>query len=219
MPSSLWRHCPVTMLASLAALLAYASPTLTQWLQLDFAAVAQGQWWRIWTGHLTHYGGQHLFWDLLMFAVLGAACEQKHRLVFVPLVGGMTMGVSMAIFWFCPEVLVYRGLSGVDTGLFVWFLAGQCEECWLARERFAAGLWLVPGVGLIGKLLYEAATGKILFVNAEAFTPLVEAHLAGAALGLMCSILARRIKLPRHGVVRHAAEATREDAVLTLARR
>ena len=184
---SLWRHHAVTFVLSLIALLAYAVPPLTQWLQLDFAAVGGGQWWRIWTGHLTHYDGQHLFWDLLMFAVLGAACERKHPRLFAPLIALMSVAISGAIACWCPEISVYRGLSGLDTGLFVWFIADQCHEAWLARDRKLAALWLMPGFALVGKLLFEATTGQILFVDAQAFTPLVESHLAGAALGLICS--------------------------------
>lgn len=189
MVRSLYRSCPVTIVVSLVVLVIHFSPTLTQWLQLDFAAVASGQWWRIWTGHLTHYGGQHLFWDLLMFTAFGIACERKHRGRFVPFTALMAAGISSAIFWWCPDIGSYRGLSGLDTGLFLWFIVDQCRECWLGRDRLGAGLWLLPAVGLIAKLSYEAATGQVLFVDAGAFTPLVESHCAGAALGLICSVL------------------------------
>jgi rhomboid family GlyGly-CTERM serine protease len=189
MTASLWRNYRVTIIVSTVALLAYASSTLSLWLELDFSAVASGQWWRIWTGHLTHYDGQHLFWDLLMFAVLGAACERQHHRRFALGLALMMAGVSAAIALWCEEITIYRGLSGVDTGLFVWFVADQCRACWLERDRATALLWLVPGAALVAKLLYEATTGQMLFVEANTFTPLVESHLAGVATGFLCSCM------------------------------
>jgi rhomboid family GlyGly-CTERM serine protease len=188
MPASLWRNYRTTIIVSLLALLAYANPALTQSLQLDFSAVTSGQWWRIWTGHLTHYDGQHLFWDLLMFAVLGAACERQHPRLFAAAIALMIAGISTAIGFVCEDVSVYRGLSSLDTALFVWFITDQVRQSILGRDPVAAFLWLAPGVGLIGKLLYEATTGQTLFVDATNFTPLVESHLAGVVMGLLCGV-------------------------------
>jgi rhomboid family GlyGly-CTERM serine protease len=151
--------------------------------------VETGQWWRIWTGHLTHYDVDHLFWDLLMFVVLGAACERKHSRLFAPAIVLMIAGISTAIGLVCEGVTVYRGLSSLDTALFVWFLADQVRHALVVdRDRMSAALWLVPAAGLVGKLLYEATTGQTLFVEATTFTPLVEAHLAGVVAGLLCSL-------------------------------
>ena len=96
------------------------------------------------------------------------------------------IGISTTIGLLCEDVSVYRGLSGLDTGLFVWFIVDQSRQSFLGRDRVAAMVWLAPGVGLIGKLLYEATTGQTLFVDATTFTPVVESHLAGAATGLIC---------------------------------
>ena len=182
----LFRTYRVTILVSVVAITACVSPWLSQWLELDYLLVAEGQWWRIWTGHTTHYGVNHLFWDLLMFAVLGAACERNHRRQFAIALLVMMAGVAAIIGLRCGDVLVYRGLSGIDTGLFVWLVVDQCRQCWLDRDRLIAMVWLSAVVGLIGKLVYEAATGQALFVDASNFTPLVEAHLAGAFVGLLC---------------------------------
>ncbi len=189
-----WRDIRFTMIVSVLAILAYAVPSLSQAMELDFMAVAAGQWWRMWTGHLTHYDGQHLFWDLLMFVVLGAACERNHRRGFAPAVISVVFVMSVAISLLCPEIVVYRGLSGLDTGLFVWFIGDQCRRCWREDDRFVAMMWLVPCVGLTAKLLFEATSGQTLFVNASNFTPLVETHLAGAALGFACCVTMRNVE-------------------------
>ncbi|TWT82483.1 Rhomboid family protein [Planctomycetes bacterium CA13] len=179
-----------TIAITLVAVLAFLIPSLSQWMELDYLLVADGQWWRIWTGHLTHYDGNHLCWDLLMFAILGAACEREHPRWFAIALVIMMAGVALIIALCCDEMLVYRGLSGIDTGLFVWLVADQCRRCWIDRDRIAALVWLTPVVGLIGKLTYEATTGQTLFVDAANFTPIVEAHLAGAFFGLLLGQLA-----------------------------
>lgn len=183
---SLLRTYRFTLLVSLLAVAAWAVPLAAPWLELNYPLVADGQWWRIWTGHLTHYDGNHLNWDLLMFAVLAAACEREHPRWFAVALCTMTAGITLLTKLQCPEIGVYRGLSGIDTGLFVWLVADQIRRCWSAHHRLGVCIWLLSVVGLLGKLGFEAATGQTLFVDSASFTPLVEAHLAGAFLGLLC---------------------------------
>jgi rhomboid family GlyGly-CTERM serine protease len=179
------RGYPVTITVSLLALLIHFVPSLSAWLQLDFDLVSDGQWWRIWTGHLTHFGGEHLFWDLLMFVGLAGACERVRPRQMVPAFVVMAGGISLAVQWFCTDVAIYRGLSGIDTGLFVWF-AGMRLMASVKTGDVAAGLlWALPFAGLIGKLVYEAATGQTLFVDSSGFVPLVQAHLSGVVIGLL----------------------------------
>ncbi|TWT95691.1 rhombosortase [Neorhodopirellula pilleata] len=188
---------PLTLFLSMIALAAFISPSLTSTLQLDFASVASGQWWRLITGHLTHYGGDHLFWDLLMFAVLGAVCEHQHPRLFGVSVIVMSLGISATVLATCSHVSAYRGLSGIDTGLCVWFIVDQIRQSRASRDRLFAILWIAAGTILIGKLVFECATGEILFVDANGFQPLVQSHLAGATFGVMFASIAiyvRRLK-------------------------
>jgi rhomboid family GlyGly-CTERM serine protease len=188
MSMQLLKRYPVTILVALVAGLAWVSPGLSGWLELDFGLVRSGQWWRIWTGHLTHYDGNHLFWDLLMFVVLGAVCEDVHRHRFAIGMTIMMAGIAGVVAFWSSDVHLYRGLSGIDTGLFVWFVSDQFVRCWRQKDRRTAMAWFASVAGLLGKLGYEATTGQTLFVDSANFTPLVESHLAGAALGLLCAI-------------------------------
>lgn len=185
------RQIPVTLLVSVIALAAFAFPGLTAGLQLDFASVDSGQWWRLLSGHLTHFGGGHLFWDLLMFAVLSAACERQNPRFYPIALIAMSVGISATILFMCQDVTTYRGLSGIDTGLFVWFLANQIRQSVADRDRTFTCFWSVAGFLLLAKLGYEFTTGEILFVNAEGFQPLVESHLSGAVLGAITASAAR----------------------------
>jgi rhomboid family GlyGly-CTERM serine protease len=176
-------------LLSVVAIVAHFLPAVGNGLQLDFALTAQGQWWRIWTGHLTHYEASHLFWDLLMFVVLGSACERSHPQIFGSYLVLMLAAIS-AVIGYCCDVSVYRGLSGIDTGLFAWFAADQIRNAWAERDRIGLLLWLLAVSGLVGKLAFEIATGQTLFVDSRNFTPLVESHLAGLLTGLAASLAA-----------------------------
>jgi len=173
-----------TLAIAVAAVASWALPTLASDWTLHFERLADGQWWRLWTGHCTHYDTSHLFWDLLMFVVLGAACERRHQGTFAAVLAAMMGTLGFAIWLWCPDVTQYRGLSGLDTGLFVWFVSDRIRDSWQACEPLVSGAWLALCIGLIGKLLFEATTGQTLFVDSTNFQPLVESHLAGAVCGL-----------------------------------
>ena len=174
---------PITTLLAVITLVIHSHAEWIDRFQFDAKLVARGEIWRIWTGHLTHVGWNHLVWDLLMFVVLGVACERRFQQRYLPGLLAMMAAVSGAVTCLCSDVSVYRGLSGLDTGLFVWLATTAIRDAWKESDRVAASLWAVPMLGLFGKLGYEYVTGEILFVDASDFKPLVESHLAGAVAG------------------------------------
>lgn len=177
------KHYPATIFVAALTILAAIFPALTNAWQLNFDVVQDGQWWRLWTGHVTHYDGSHLFWDLLMFVALSISLERKHARGFAVAMVTMMPIVGMAVWWTCPDIAAYRGLSGLDTGLFVWFVTEQICDAFRLAKRVPAMLWSATLLGLVGKLIYEASTGDTLFVDSSSFRPLVQSHLAGAVLG------------------------------------
>ncbi len=202
MSLSILRTYPTTIIVAALSLLAIVSPAVCQSWQLEFGAVAGGQWWRLLTGHVTHYGSGHLFWDLLMFVVMAAACEGQHRRTFAPSLLLMAACISVALAYLRSDIPVYRGLSGVDTGLFVWFVADQAVGCLRRCKAATAALWLLPAMAVCGKLIFEIVTGQTLFVDSSHFTPLVESHLVGAAVGLVlgCQSFRMRVAQASRGV-------------------
>lgn len=95
------------------------------------------------------------------------------------------MGVSAGLWWRHPELPTYRGLSGLDTALFVYMATDLLLGAW--RERR-----LTPGLvsaalltGLLAKLGYETFTGQTLFVDSAAsgFAVVTLAHSVGALVG------------------------------------
>jgi hypothetical protein len=95
-------------------------------LQLDAARPLEV--WRLITGHWTHWSIDHLFWAVLMFAVLGAELEVRSRRRFALFVICSALVISGHALWSQSALFVYRGLSGIDSALFVAFAIAQLRQ-------------------------------------------------------------------------------------------
>jgi hypothetical protein len=86
---------------------------------------------------------------------------------------------------FRPDVAVYRGLSGVDSGQFAAALA---VECWLATRQPRRWAWVAPVAAVFGfKILYECVSGELFFATESLGSiglPTPVAHAAGAVTAL-----------------------------------
>lgn len=191
----------ISLTLTVLSLAIHFVPALGDMLQFDRAAVAHGQWWRIFTAHLTHFGEDHLRWDLLAFAVLGAWVERISRSAFLMTLALSAAAISLGVWIAQPQFVTYRGLSGIDSALFGFVLARLLVDGW--RERHAARV-AIGGLALAGfavKSAFELATGGTVFVDpSDIFTPVPLAHLLGlaaGAAGALPAALARREAAPR----------------------
>jgi rhomboid family GlyGly-CTERM serine protease len=154
-------------------------------LQFDRAAIAAGEVWRLATCYLTHFNGEHLLWDLLMFAALGALCEYRNATRMWACVAAGAAAVTATVYWWFPDVYFYRGLSGLDTALFTLLAIEMLHEARREQNRLQA--YCVGGllIGLAAKIAYESIGGQTIFVEQQAagFVPLVWDHIVGAAVG------------------------------------
>ena len=181
----------VSLLLSLPALVLAFAPRWAGHLELDWRAVAGGEVWRLVTGHWTHASAEQLVWDLGAFVVLAAACELRDgpngRRRLLAAVGLASLAVPLTLRLALPAVERYRGLSAIDSALFVLLAVLFLREE-LAAGR-AEGWW--GGLALaafLGKLGWEAATGATLFAPAAGgAVPLPLAHLAGGLCGLVAA--------------------------------
>jgi len=111
-----WLYLAVVAFAAVVV----ACPSIRPALVYNRAAIAHGELWRIWTGHIVHFGWAHGFADGGLFVVIGWALERSQRsfgrwsLLVLPVV------VSASLFWFDPEMNIYGGLSGVNVGLLIY---------------------------------------------------------------------------------------------------
>jgi rhomboid family GlyGly-CTERM serine protease len=173
----------ITAVAVLALFVGELNPLL----EFNRAAITDGQWWRWFTGHLVHWDLNHGFWDVLMFAVLGATCESRGRGRFLACVVLSAATISVAVWWGIPEMTVYRGLSGIDSALYTLAAALVLRD---ALNQHAWGLAAICGAtlaGFAGKLAFEIVTGTTLFVDSTGggFVPLPRVHVVGGLVGLL----------------------------------
>lgn len=165
-----------------AAVFAFDSAALLEFSRTEIVA---GEWWRVLTGHLTHWNADHLTWDLMMFVVLGAVFERRSRAGFLSVLVASAVAISAAVFWIQPEFELYRGLSGVDSGLFVAVCVGMLADARREKDRLTFAVAVALLIGFVAKTVFEYATGTTLFVECAAagFIPLALSHLSGAIAG------------------------------------
>jgi rhomboid family GlyGly-CTERM serine protease len=165
------------------------SPDAVALLELDRAAVARGEVWRVVSGHWTHWSLAHLVWDVIPFAALGAMCEVLDRRRFGLGLVISSVLISLSVISLQPEIDVYRGLSGLDSALLVLLAVS------LIRAPGPAG-WPIRIAALavlaafVGKIAFELLTGRALFVpdTAAGVVTVPLAHVVGAIVGLALAL-------------------------------
>ena len=172
----------LTILIALAAVAITLIPGAADLLQYDQEAIAAGQVWRALTGHLTHWDHNQLMWDLMMFVTLGAVVEPRSGWRFTLLCLVSAIGISGGLWWRHPELATYRGLSGIDTALFVYMATELLLSAWRDRRLTPGLVSAALLIGFLAKLGYEMGTGQTLFVDSAAsgFAVVTLAHSIGA---------------------------------------
>src|SRR5690349_14717192 len=118
----------LTLIAGVIALAIHAVPGATEALQLDRYAFARAEYWRLVTGHFTHFGADHLRWDLVAFAAFGALVEVRSRRSWISCLMISAVVISLSVVWLQPQLSLYRGLSGLDSALFTVVAAELLRE-------------------------------------------------------------------------------------------
>lgn len=180
------RHAPrIALLLAAAAVAVFASEALTGLFEYDRAAIATGQLWRLLTSQWTHWNFDHLFWDALAFAILGAICERISRRAFVACVCLSAVAIPAAVWSLEPGLASYRGLSGIDSALFILLVALVARQC-LADGRWGAAVAVVLCLAAFAtKTAVEIFASVTVFVDSHAagFVVVPLAHVVGAAIG------------------------------------
>lgn len=189
------RRFPVaTVFISIVAVLATWSPTAASVLLWDREAIARGQLWRSFTGHLVHAGSNHLFWDAAVFLITGGFIEVRRRRAFrigILMFGGL---IGAALLVLAPAMDFYYGLSALCTTTFVWMLGVSYREATAKTDSFLQFASLIALLIIVAKIIFEFATGRTLFVSELAYgvQPLPVAHALGLTFGMMMVALELR---------------------------
>jgi len=158
-------------------------------------AMAWQEPWRLWTGHLTHFGWGHGLANLIALAVPLLLTRRPDR---ARLMGCLLLIAPLLSLCLLPSIQgsEYRGASGLACAL--WSLAGL--HLIRRRESAPVGLMLLGGLAL--KLGAESALGIGFIVHPEGWQTLSAAHGWGTALGLAFALPAWVHRLPTRGGAR-----------------
>ena len=176
----------ITLSLTALAILLATLPSSGDLLQWERGPQFLDDGWRVITGHFVHWSANHAFWDILVFAILAAICEQRSRSLLLLLLGVSALLISFGIRVFEPSIDSYRGLSGINTGLFTLVVLILLREKWRANERRWCYIACALLLGLGVKTIFELVTGATLFVQipTSEFEPLASVHLVGIAVGI-----------------------------------
>lgn len=153
-------------------------------LVFDRAAIVQGEWWRLYTGHLVHSDARHALWNILALGILAALLERRggRRLGLIGAFGAVA--VDLWLWWGQPALQWYCGLSGLLNTMLVVVLFDLWSE---TRRRV---VWAI-GMVLMAKLVMETVLNQALFTH-TLWPSVPWAHVAGFAGGLVLVVFERR---------------------------
>lgn len=171
----------------------YFGAVLNPLLALTQSTLSEGELWRLWTGHFTHWTLEHLVWDLIVFGVVAGSVERKVPKKFWRILG-IQAGIIGAVMLAFTDYTEYRGLSGIDSGLFTWLCLHSLERSTTHARRIAA-FSTVALLLFLGKTLFECVTGQTLFVQdlGEGVSAAPLAHLSAAAAAIVGCLLTNLI--------------------------
>ncbi len=176
----------VVLFGAAVAVTLFAFPVVGDALEFDRVAIARGEFWRLLTCHFVHWTRDHLIWDVLAFAGFGAVVEgsSRRRLVVTVIAAAVAIGLAMELLM--PALLRYRGLSGVDSALFVAAILTLLRRARALRSPLAMVLLVGALLGFGFKTAYEFVTGNGLLVGANpGFVVVPLAHVVGAVVGML----------------------------------
>jgi rhomboid family GlyGly-CTERM serine protease len=179
----------LVLVAASAALLVQMIPAWRESLLYDRAAITQGQFWRMWTGHFVHFGWPHFAIDTGLLLILGWLMEAKHpwftRLgLFV-----MPLFISASIYLCEPDLARYGGLSAVNLGLLLY----AAVQGW--RRDWTDWFWPAVLAAYIGELVFEyyrgGHGGGAIRFDDPSIRVATGAHLASGVYALLALGVAR----------------------------
>ena len=183
-----------TVLFTLLACMILPGSLISESLQYDRTAIEQGELWRLITCHWTHFAN-HLVWDVAAFVGLGYLCERINKKgFFLCLVSGV-LSISISLWILEPDLMVYRGISGVDVAMFsfaaIFFLWDSLKR----GDKVTTFLTVMILCGFAGKTVYEFVNHATLFARPDkSFEVVPLSHLVGAISGAVTAIYCFTIK-------------------------
>ncbi|MFQ3177243.1 MAG: rhomboid family GlyGly-CTERM serine protease [Pseudoalteromonas tetraodonis] len=162
--------------------------TLLAWLgmnnELEFnrPLIEQGQLWRLFTSQFVHANWVHLGLNCAGIALIwllhGEYTTPKQYSFNIAL---LALWCGLGVYWFCPTIIIYTGLSAPLHGVIVW---GAIKDVTVGLK---SGYILFIGVWI--KLILEQVNGPSAEIGQLIqSTVAVDAHLIGAIGGVLLAV-------------------------------
>ena len=168
---------PPLCLILLSSLLAWLG--INDELEFNRQLIEQGQLWRLFTSQFVHANWAHLGLNcagIALIWLLHGEYTSPSRYGFN--IATLAIWCGLGVFWFCPTITIYTGLSAVLHGVIIW---GAIKDVTVGLK---SGYVLFIGVWV--KLIAEQINGPSADIGALInSTVAVDAHLIGAIGGVL----------------------------------
>lgn len=114
--------------------LCLAGSQLELLLEFNREKISQGEYWRLLSSNLVHYGFPHLAMNAAAFILIGFSfLRELHWKAYLSLVLLTALAVNLGTLLFNPDLSFYRGFSGALHGLLVaGLLLNRFRNPWLS---------------------------------------------------------------------------------------
>lgn len=164
---------------SAAALVIQLNPAWRGALLHDRAALADGELWRAWTGHLVHFGWAHTVVDVGLFLILGWLLARRHRVFGWVALALMPPFIAAAIHWFDPTMLRYGGLSALNLGLLLYLAVQGWRRDW--TDWFWPAVLVIYVAEVVFEIVQGGRGGGMIRFDDSDVRVATSAHIAAAA--------------------------------------
>lgn len=168
---------PPLCLILLSSLLAWLG--MNNELEFNRQLIEQGQLWRLFTSQFVHANWAHLGLNcagIALIWLLHGEYTSPSRYGFN--IATLAIWCGLGVFWFCPTITIYTGLSALLHGVIIW---GAIKDVTVGLK---SGYVLFIGVWV--KLIAEQINGPSADIGALInSTVAVDAHLIGAIGGVL----------------------------------
>lgn len=159
-----------------------ASLGMNNELEFNRPLIEQGQLWRLFTSQFVHANWVHLGLNCAGIALIwllhGEYTTPKQYSFNIAL---LALWCGLGVYWFCPTITIYTGLSALLHGVIVW---GAIKDVTVGLK---SGYILFIGVWI--KLILEQVNGPSAEIGQLIqSTVAVDAHLIGAIGGVILAV-------------------------------